>query len=66
MLAQAVPFWIVLLLAADGPLSHPRYSTLAQFSLTIRPFWDNVLSQLHVIAYSAYVLFTPMEPKFRS
>ena len=63
MLAQ-VPFWIVLILATGWALRHPRYSALAQFSLSIRPFWDNVLSQLHVIAYSVYVLFTPWNQSF--
>jgi protein O-mannosyl-transferase len=63
MLAQ-VPFWIVLVLAGGWAWSHPRYNALAQFSLTIRPFRDNVLSQLHVIAYSVYLLFTPWNQNF--
>ena len=63
MLAH-VPFWIVLVLAAGWAWSHPRYSALAQFSLTIRPFWDNLLSELHATAYAVRLYFSPWNQNF--
>jgi hypothetical protein len=58
------PFWVVLLLAAAWAWSHPRYMALAQFSLTIRPFWDHLLSQVHVVAYAFLLFFTPSNQNF--
>lgn len=63
MLAH-VPFWIVLVLAAGWAWSHPRYSALTQFSLTIRPFWDNLFSELHVTAYAVRLYFSPWNQNF--
>ena len=54
-----LPFWLVLVLAAGWAWSHPRYSELAQFSFTIRPLWDNVLSELHAMAYALLLFFVP-------
>src|SRR5262245_54032627 len=45
ILGRHLPFWIVLLIAAGWAWSHPRYHALAQFSLDIRPLWDNLLSE---------------------
>jgi tetratricopeptide (TPR) repeat protein len=59
-----LPFWIVLLLAAAWALVHPRYTALAQFSFTLRPFWDNALSELHAIAYALLLFFTPWNQNF--
>ncbi|MBA5867732.1 MAG: tetratricopeptide repeat protein [Nitrospira sp. CR1.3] len=64
MLSRHLPFWIVLLLAAAWALSHPRYTALADFSLTIRPFWDNLLSELHATAYALTLFFTPWNQNF--
>ena len=63
MLAH-VPFWIVLVLAAGWAWSHPRYSALTQFSLNIRPFWDNLFSELHVTAYAVRLYFSPWNQNF--
>jgi hypothetical protein len=59
-----LPFWIVLLLAAAWALVHPRYNALAQYSMTIRPFWDNALSELHAMAYVLLLFFTPWNQNF--
>jgi len=64
ILNRQLPFWIVLLLAAVWAWSHPRYTALAQFSLTIRPFWDNLLSELHVTAYAVRLFFSPWDQDF--
>jgi tetratricopeptide (TPR) repeat protein len=59
-----LPFWIVLLLAAAWALLHPRYTALAQFSFTLRPFWDNALSELHAMAYALLLFYTPWNQNF--
>ena len=64
ILSGHLPFWIVLLLAAGWAWSHPRYTALAQFSLTLRPFWDNLLSELHAMAYALLLFFTPWNQNF--
>jgi tetratricopeptide (TPR) repeat protein len=43
---------------------HPRYSALAQFSLGIRPLWDNLVSELHAIAYALLLFFCPWNQTF--
>lgn len=64
ILSGHLPFWIVLLLAATWASVHPRYTALAQFSFTLRPFWDNALSELHGIAYGLVLFFTPWNQNF--
>jgi protein O-mannosyl-transferase len=64
ILSRHLPFWIVLVLAAGWALGHPRYSALAQFSFTLRPFWDNLLSELHATAYALLLFFTPWNQNF--
>lgn len=58
------PFWLVLLVVAAWAWWHPRYTTLAQFSFTLRPFWDNALSELHAMAYALILFFTPWNQNF--
>jgi tetratricopeptide (TPR) repeat protein len=64
ILSGHLPFWIVLLLAAAWALVHPRYTVLAQFSFTLRPFWDNMLSELHATAYALVLFFSPWNQNF--
>lgn len=64
VLHDHLPFWIVLILAAGWAVMHPRYQALAQFSLTIRPWWDNVLSEGHATAYAVLLFFTPWNQNF--
>jgi len=64
ILSRHLPFWIVLLMAAGWAWNHPRYTALAQFSFTLRPFWDNVLSELHATAYVLLLFFTPWNQNF--
>jgi len=59
-----LPFWIVVLLAAVWAWSHPRYTALGQFSLSIRPFWDHLLSEAHAVAYALLLLFSPWNQNF--
>jgi protein O-mannosyl-transferase len=54
-----LPFWLVLLIAGAIMWSHPRYTYLAQFSLDIRPPWDNALSQIHAVIYALLLFFEP-------
>ena len=58
------PFWIVVLLAAAWAWNHPRYTALAQFSAEIRPFYDQLLSQIHAVAYTIMLCFTPWNQNF--
>ncbi len=64
ILSGYLPFWIVLLLAATWASVHPRYTALAQFSFTLRPFWDNALSELHAMAYALLLFFRPWKQNF--
>ena len=64
ILSGHLAFWIVLALAAGWAWNHPRYSALAQFSFTIRPFWTNALSELHAMGYALVLLFTPWNQNF--
>lgn len=63
-LSRHLAFWIVLLLAAGWAWSHPRYSFLAQFSFNLRPFWDNILSQVHAVVYALLLFFCPWNQNF--
>ncbi len=64
ILSGHLPFWIVLLLAAVWAVAHPRYTALALFSFTLRPFWDNALSEAHATAYALLLFFTPWHQNF--
>jgi len=64
ILLRHSPFWVVLLVAASWAWSHPRYTALAQFSFGIRPLWEHVMTQVHVVAYATFVLFTPWNQNF--
>ena len=64
VLRDHLPFWIVLLLAAGWSMLHPRYSALAQFSFNLRPWWDNLFSELHATAYALLLYFTPWNQNF--
>lgn len=64
ILLRHSPFWVGLLLAAAWAWSHPRYTALAEFSFTIRPLWDHLLSELHAAAYALLLLFSPWNQTF--
>ncbi|HEX9154588.1 MAG TPA: tetratricopeptide repeat protein, partial [Nitrospira sp.] len=64
ILLRHSPFWVALLLAAAWAWSHPRYAALAEFSFTIRPLWDHLLSELHAAAYALLLLFSPWNQNF--
>jgi protein O-mannosyl-transferase len=64
VLSRHSPFWVVLLLAAVWASSHPRYTALAEFSFTIRPFRDNLLSELHATAFALLLFFCPWKQNF--
>lgn len=59
-----VPFWVALLAVAAWAWWHPRYRELAQFSLDIRPFWGNLLSQAHATVYALMLFFCPWKQNF--
>ncbi|NGZ10331.1 MAG: tetratricopeptide repeat protein [Nitrospira sp. LK70] len=64
ILLRHSPFWGALLLAVAWAWSHPRYTALAEFSFTIRPFWDHLLSELHAATYALMLLFSPWNQNF--
>jgi hypothetical protein len=64
VISRHLPFWIVIILAAAWAWSHPRYTALAQFSFTIRPLWDHLLSELHATSYALALLFSPWNQNF--
>ena len=59
-----LPFWLVLLAAGAWAGWHPRYSALAQFSFTLRPLWDNGLSEVHATVYALFLFFSPWNQNF--
>lgn len=59
-----LPFWFVVFGAAAWVWWHPRYSALAQFSLDLRPLWDNLLSELHAVAYALQLFSCPWKLNF--
>lgn len=59
-----VPFWIVLCAVALWAWRHPRYADLAQFSFSLRPLWDNFLSEIHAVAYAVLLFFVPWKQNF--
>ena len=63
-LSAHLPFWVVVLAAAVWAWWHPRYSILAQFSLEVRPLWDNLLSELHAVTYALRLFVFPWEQNF--
>lgn len=63
-LSAHLPFWLVVLAAAMWAWRHPRYSILAQFSLEVRPLWDNLLSELHAVTYALRLFFVPSQQNF--
>ena len=58
------PFWLISVGIGILAWRHPRYADLAQFSLNIRPLWDNLLSESHASAYALALLFTPWNQSF--
>lgn len=64
VLSGHLPFWVVVLFAVAWAMVHPRYSALAQFSLTLRPLLDNLLSELHAMAYALLLFFCPWKQNF--
>jgi len=64
VLSRHLVFWTVLLLAAGWALSHPRYSFLVQVSVHLRPVWENVLSEVHVMVYALMLFFRPWMQNF--
>lgn len=63
-LSGHLPFWFVLLAVVGWAWWHPRYSALAQFSLDIRPLWDNLLSELNAVTYALLLFFCPWKQNF--
>ena len=64
IISHHLPFWFILLLVAVWVWSHSRYSALAQFSFSIRPLWDNLLSEIHVVTYTLMLFFCPWKQNF--
>ena len=64
MLSHHSPFWLITIVAGILAWRHPRYADLAQFSLGIRPLWENLLSELHAAAYALLLFFCPWNQNF--
>jgi len=64
VLSRHLPFWLILIAVGLWTLLHPRYSALAQFSFGIRPFWENLLSELHAVTYALLLFFCPWKQNF--
>ena len=63
-LSYHLPFWMIVMVMAVVLWMHPRYAYLADFSLRIRPIFDNVLSQVHAVAYALLLFIAPWKQSF--
>ena len=59
-----LPFWLILLVVGLAVWRHPRYTALAQFSVGIRPLWENLLSGLNAVTYALMLFFCPWKQSF--
>lgn len=58
------PFWLIVVAAGILAWLHPRYADLAHFSFTLRPLWENLLSELHATSYALLLFFFPWRQSF--
>jgi hypothetical protein len=63
-LSYHLPFWMIVMVMAVALWMHPRYTYLADFSLHIRPIWENVFSQVHAVAYALLLFIAPWKQSF--
>jgi tetratricopeptide (TPR) repeat protein len=59
-----LPFLAILFLALWAGWSNPRYAYLARHSLELRPFAENLLSQINVVAYALSLFVWPSRLTF--
>jgi protein O-mannosyl-transferase len=57
-------FWGTLLLFLAAAAMHPRYAYLFEYSLGIRPLYENLLTQVNVVAYALTLFFIPARLNF--
>lgn len=58
------PFWLIVVAAGILAWLHPRYADLAHFSVTLRPIWDNLLSEIHAAGYALLLFLCPWKQNF--
>lgn len=64
LLHLQLPLWGLMLSAVAVAGLYPRYAYLARASLQTRPLYDNLVTQLHAVAYSLSLLFVPSRLNF--
>ncbi len=65
-LTNHVPFWIVLLCGRTAGHGTIRAIRLSQNSVfTLRPLWNNFLSEIHAVAYAVLLFFIPWKLEHR-
>lgn len=57
-------FWLIIVVAGVLARLHPRYADLAHFSFTLRPLWDNLLSEIHAASYALLLFLCPWKQNF--
>ncbi len=63
-LSYHLPFWMIVMVMGVALWMHPRYVYLADFSLHIRPIWENVFSQVHAVSYALLLFIAPWKQSF--
>ena len=63
-LSYHLPFWMIVMVMAVALWMHPRYAYLADFSLHIRPIWENVFSQVHAVLHALLLFIAPWKQSF--
>lgn len=64
ILSFHLPCWLITIVAGVLAWRHPRYADLAQFSLGIRPLWENLLCELHAAVYALWLIISPWNQNF--
>jgi hypothetical protein len=64
IVSHHLPFWLIIIAVGVLAWQHPRYADLAQFSLGIRPLWDNMLSELNAVTAALLLFICPWKQNF--
>ncbi len=59
VVGSQLPFWGIPLAFLASVAAHPRYSYLARASFEIRPWYENLLTQINAVAYALTLFALP-------
>lgn len=62
--SRHLPLWLILSAAGLWAWQHPRYADLVQFSVSLRPLGDQLLSAVHATTYALWLFVCPWKQNF--